>query len=54
MCSSRESKTILYSDLEKKVVAKSLSIDNLNECLKEYSKLNVLYISNLKNEITLL
>lgn len=54
MCSSKDDKTILYTEIEKKIKAKKLNEDILRDCIKQYENLNILYISNDKKEITLL
>ncbi len=54
MCSSKEDRTIKYSELERKIMAKKLSVETMQECVNQYVNLNVLYVSNNKTEITLL
>jgi len=54
MCSSKDNKTIKYTELERKILAKKLSIDNMNECINQYASLSILYVSKSKEEITLL
>lgn len=49
-----KNKTSKYSELERKVLAKGYKLDDLQTCLNEYTKLNILYISSNKSEITLL
>jgi len=53
-CSQKKSKTIKFTDLERIVLQKGYKLDNLQECIKAYTKIDVIYLNNSKTEITLL
>jgi DNA replication licensing factor MCM7 len=54
MCNNSKDKTIKISDLLNKCLSKSLSQENVNECLEEYTNLNVIYVNNNRTEVTLI
>jgi DNA replication licensing factor MCM7 len=54
MCSHLKDKTIKISDLQKKIISRNLTEKDMRLCLEEYSNLNVLYVNEKKNEVTLI
>ena len=54
MCNNSKDKTIKISDLINKCLSKSLAQENVNECLEEYTNLNVIYVNNNRTEVTLI
>lgn len=54
MCVEKTDKTVKYDDIERKVLAKNYTATDLENTLKEYINLSVLYRSSDGNEITLL
>ena len=53
-CNNKEDKTIKISDLQTKVISKRLTVENMKECIEEYSNLNVIYVDKNYTEITLI
>ena len=54
VCSKRQDKTVKYTDLERKLIQMGFTKESLNDCVNEYSKLNVLYISEDGTQISLI
>jgi DNA replication licensing factor MCM7 len=54
LCSNSKDKTIKFSDLELKATSKRFKREDLQNCIDEYSNLNVLYVDKNMTEITLL
>jgi DNA replication licensing factor MCM7 len=54
MCNNIKDKTIKISDLQKKIMSRNLTEKDMRLCLEEYSNLNVLYVNEKKNEVTLI
>ncbi len=54
MCCEKSDKTVKYADIERKILAKNYTSSDLENCLKEYINLSVLYQSKDGGEITLL
>ena len=54
LCLKNISKTSKYGEIERIVLQKGFKINDLKECLSQYSDLNVLYINDHRTEITLL
>ena len=54
MCNNSTDKTIKIKDLLNKILSKSLTEENMRECLAEYTNLNVIYVDKNNTEITLI
>ncbi len=54
MCIEKSDKSVKYADVERKILAKNYTASELENCLKEYINLSVLYQSTDGSEITLL
>jgi DNA replication licensing factor MCM7 len=54
MCNASKDKTIKISDLQTKVISKKMTVENMQECIEEYSNLNVIYVDKNYTEITLI
>jgi DNA replication licensing factor MCM7 len=54
MCNEKSDKTVKHADVERKILAKNYTASDLENCLKEYINLSVLYQSSDSSEITLL
>lgn len=53
-CKLARDKTVEYAKLERRVIAKGFSMDQLNECINTYTGLNVLMRSNDRSKVTLI
>jgi DNA replication licensing factor MCM7 len=53
-CKQTRDRTVEYSKLERRIIAKGYSIDQLNECINTYAGLNVLMRSNDRSKVTLI
>lgn len=54
VCSKKQDKTVKFSDLERKLIQMGFTAKSLRDCVNEYSKLNVLYVSEDGIQISLL
>ena len=54
ICTNSKNKTVKYNDLETKIIHKGFNLENIQETVNQYVKLNVLLVNNSKTEITLL
>ena len=54
ICTPNKNKTAKYSEIERKILQKGYQLDNIQDCVNEYVKLNVLFVNHNKTEITLL
>ena len=52
-CQKFPNKTISKDHLERRVIAKGIQVDRINETLETYEQLNVLHMSEHRNQITL-
>jgi DNA replication licensing factor MCM7 len=52
-CQKFPNKTISKDHLERRVIAKGIPVDRINETLETYEQLNVLHLSEHRNQITL-
>jgi len=54
LCSKKPDKTIRLTDIERRLVNQGFTTKSLKECVNEYSRLNVLMVSDDESRITLL
>jgi len=54
ICSKGKNKTAKYYEIERRLLQKGFNNDSIQETIDEYTRLNVLHVSNNKSEITLL
>jgi DNA replication licensing factor MCM7 len=54
LCSKSKDKTIKVQELQKKILSRNLTERDMRLCLEEYSNLNVIYVNDKNNEVTLI
>lgn len=54
MCSSKTEKTVGMSEIERKVLSKGFSIENLNETIENYTNLSIIFVNKSRTEVTLI
>jgi DNA replication licensing factor MCM7 len=54
LCSKKPDKTVKLSEIERRLVNQGFTSKSLKDCVNEYSKLNVLMVSDDESRITLL
>ncbi len=54
LCNNAKDKTVKISDLLKKIISRNLNERDMRLCLEEYANLNVVYVNEKTNEVTLI
>jgi DNA replication licensing factor MCM7 len=54
MCNSNKNKTANLAEVERKLINKGFKTSEMEQCLEQYSNLNVLIVNSDKTEVTLL
>ncbi len=54
VCSSREDRTVNYTDMERKVLSRGFRLENFRETIDYYSSLGIVFVNTTRTEITLI